>query len=264
MADLVRDHVGAGELAGFAAAAAEAPLQVLEERRVEIDLVVARAIERPHRALRRAAGRARRAREHHELGRAIGLAVLGEHVLPLHLGAAEHAAHEARSLVVDRRRRRTRRLLLLLLAAAENLRAADQQPRIDAERLADDAEHHDGADAEPAASHREAASQPPPDPPPSPRRSSTLSLCGRSSQRMFDSPSPALGNSCRVFLVKLQSRLHRVTATITNPCKTIWFRSDLSGRPLRTVKSIFTVSGHPSRRRFVGPASPTASPESEF
>ena len=157
MADLVRDHVGAGKLAGFAAASSKAPLQVLEERRIEIDLLVARTIERPHRALRSSASRARRAREHHELGRAIGLAVLGEQVLPLHLGAAEHAAHEARRLVVDRRRRRTRRLLLLLLTAGEDLRATDQQPRIDAERVADDAEHHDGADAEPAASHREAA-----------------------------------------------------------------------------------------------------------
>ena len=52
-----------------------------------------------------------------------------------------------------------RRLLLVSAAAAarENLGAADQEARIDAERPADDAEHDDGADAEPAAAaHREA------------------------------------------------------------------------------------------------------------
>ena len=38
----------------------------------------------------------------------------------------------------------------------EHLGAADQQARIDAERPADDAEHHDGADAEPAAADRHA------------------------------------------------------------------------------------------------------------
>ena len=59
MADLVRDHIGLRELAGLAAAAAEARLELAEERGVEIDLAVVRAIERPHRALRHAAGRAR-------------------------------------------------------------------------------------------------------------------------------------------------------------------------------------------------------------
>src|SRR6202034_4010580 len=41
-------------------------------------------------------------------------------------------------------------------AAVENLRAADQKPRVDAERITDQAEHDDGADAETAAADRKA------------------------------------------------------------------------------------------------------------
>ena len=43
-----------------------------------------------------------------------------------------------------------------LAAAGEDFRAADQDARIDAEGIADEAEHDDGADAEPAAAHRQA------------------------------------------------------------------------------------------------------------
>ena len=44
-----------------------------------------------------------------------------------------------------------------LAAAGENFRAADQDARIDAEGIAEQAEHDDGADAEPAAAaHRDA------------------------------------------------------------------------------------------------------------
>ena len=67
MADLVRDHIGLRELAGLAAdvAAAEAGRDLIEERGVEIDLLVGRAIERPHRATaprRRTGRRSRRGR----------------------------------------------------------------------------------------------------------------------------------------------------------------------------------------------------------
>ena len=43
-----------------------------------------------------------------------------------------------------------------LAAAGEDFRAADQDARIDAEGVAEQAEHDDGADAEPAAAHRKA------------------------------------------------------------------------------------------------------------
>ena len=56
MTNLMRDHIGFRELAGFAAAAVEAHLHVLEERGVEIDALIGRTIERPHRRLRETAG----------------------------------------------------------------------------------------------------------------------------------------------------------------------------------------------------------------
>jgi hypothetical protein len=43
-----------------------------------------------------------------------------------------------------------------MAAAGENFRAANQDARIDAERVADQAENNNGADAEPAAAHRNA------------------------------------------------------------------------------------------------------------
>ena len=47
MPDLVRDDVGLGEVARRA----EALIELLEEREVEIDLAVGGAVERPHRRL---------------------------------------------------------------------------------------------------------------------------------------------------------------------------------------------------------------------
>src|SRR5436305_6112710 len=66
MADLVRNHVSLGELAGLAAnvARTEAALEIREEAGVEIDLLVARAVKGAHRGLGESAGRARSAREH--------------------------------------------------------------------------------------------------------------------------------------------------------------------------------------------------------
>src|SRR5262249_28421036 len=84
-----RDHVGLRELTGLAAgvAGAEASLEILKERGVEINLAVVRAVERPHRGLREPAGRARDAGEHHERRRLVGFAVLRENLLPLRLRA---------------------------------------------------------------------------------------------------------------------------------------------------------------------------------
>ena len=82
-----------------------------------------------------------------------------EHLLPLHVRRAEDLADELAHLVARRAglARRPARLLVVLPATGEHLGAADQQARIDPERIADDAEHHDGADAEPAPTDREAA-----------------------------------------------------------------------------------------------------------
>src|ERR1041385_1033016 len=58
VADLVGDHVGLRELAGLAAAAAKAPLELVEERGIEIHLAVIGTVERSHRALGSSTGRA--------------------------------------------------------------------------------------------------------------------------------------------------------------------------------------------------------------
>ncbi len=53
VADLMGDDIGLGEIAGRS----EAARQLVEEGGVDVDLLVGRAIEGPHRRLRRAAAR---------------------------------------------------------------------------------------------------------------------------------------------------------------------------------------------------------------
>src|SRR5262249_51038947 len=167
MADLMGDHVGLRELAGLAAGVtgAEASLEILKERRVEINLAVVRAVERAHRGLREPAGRARGAGEHHEGRRLVSLAVLRENFLPLGLRAAEHGRDELSHLIRGRSRlsavaRLRIRLLLRGSSAGQNLGAADQDARIDAEPIADKAEYDDGADPKAASTPRDAKARP--------------------------------------------------------------------------------------------------------
>src|SRR5262249_62123119 len=137
-------------------------LDLVEERGVEVDLAVDRAIERAHARLRRAAAApVGDAAIHDQDRRGVGLPGLAEDVLPLDLGAAEDARDEHPGRV--RRRAGPARLLLagprpvlLIVAAAavDHFGAADQQHRVDAERPADQAEHHDGAKPEPATTDR--------------------------------------------------------------------------------------------------------------
>src|SRR5512144_1543845 len=157
----MRNHIGLGKLAGLAAdvAAAKAGRDLIEERGIEIDLLVGRAIKRSHGALRHpAATRLRRAAVEDQNRRSVSLAVSGEDLLPLHLGAAEHFAHEAAHVVLGcaRTARRRGRLHLGLAGAGQDFRAADENARIDPERPADEAEHHDRPDAQAAAADRDA------------------------------------------------------------------------------------------------------------
>ena len=84
-----------------------------------------------------------------------------ENFVPAVVDLAEHAGDHAADFV-GRRALLGRRGLAIgligrrLVAAGENFGTADQDARIDAEGVADDAEHDDGADAEPAAAHRQA------------------------------------------------------------------------------------------------------------
>src|SRR5262249_4913625 len=154
MTDLVRDHIGLRELASLAAdvATAEAGGDLIEEGGIEINLVVGRAVERPHGALRDAAAvGAGRAPVQHENRRPIVLAVLGEAALPPEFGAAEPATAEAAHVVLrcpGAAGAGRRPLLHLRLPPVQHLGAADEQAGIDAERPADEPEHDNRADAD--------------------------------------------------------------------------------------------------------------------
>ena len=100
----------------------------------------------------------RRAAIENQHGCAVDLAVLGEDLLPLQFGAAEHLAHETAHIVLRSggAGRAGRRLHLRLARAGQDLGTADEQAWIDAERPADEAERHDRADAQSAAADRNA------------------------------------------------------------------------------------------------------------
>src|SRR4051794_10902189 len=163
MAGLMGDDVGGGEVTGgLAGAPAKTRLDLAEETGVEEDGPVGRTIEWSHRRLRPAAAPAiGDVAEQHDLrtgkGLARGLEDLAPAVVDLAEDAGDHAAH-----LVGRRAALGRGGLAIglvgrrLAAAGEDLGAADQDARIDAEGVADQAEHDDGADAEPAAAHGEA------------------------------------------------------------------------------------------------------------
>ena len=146
VADLVGDHVGVGEIA----AAAVFRLHVAEERQVEIDLLVERAIERPHRRLGAAAAGLGRAVVEHQRRRLVAHAGLRrQRVRPHRLGLAQDMADEQLQLVVDAgrgglalRRRRAH--------VGDDFRAADQHARIDAGEVADDGEDQDRPEPEAA------------------------------------------------------------------------------------------------------------------
>ena len=90
------DDVGLRELARCA----EALLQVAVEGEVDIDLLIARAVERTHRRLTGTAGRRRCAGKEHQLGLLVARATFTKHLLPRRFRAAQNLGDEARHLVV--------------------------------------------------------------------------------------------------------------------------------------------------------------------
>jgi hypothetical protein len=152
MPDLVRDHIGLRKLARLAVAGTEAPLHVLDERRVEIDARVTGTIERPHSRRAHAASALHLTCVEAQPRRPIGLPAVLENFCPNVFGVAEHRGDELPGLIVWRAgaaRFFAKRLFVTRrrAAAAQNFRAADQQTRIDAERPTDETEHNDRADA---------------------------------------------------------------------------------------------------------------------
>src|SRR4051794_16018401 len=164
MAGLMRDDVGGGEVTGgLAGAATKTRLDLAEETGVEEDGPVGRTVERSHRRLCPAAASAiGDVAEQHDLRTGKGLARGLEDLAPAIVDLAEDAGDHAAHLVGRRAALGVGRRLAIglvgrrLSAAGEDLGAADQDTRIDAEGVADQAEHDDGADAEPAAAHGEA------------------------------------------------------------------------------------------------------------
>src|ERR1700733_8557033 len=163
MTGFMGNDIGRGEFAGIARAAVKPGLDLAEESGVEKYLLVRRTIKRSHRRLRHAAASAiGGVAEQHDLRTDIGLSAGAEDFAPAIVDftqdAGDHVAH-----LVGRRAGLGGRgspigLIGRRLAATaiENFRAADQKPRVDAERITDQAEHDDGADAEAAAADRKA------------------------------------------------------------------------------------------------------------
>src|SRR6185503_20838180 len=94
MPDLVRDDIGLREVAGRA----EALRQLVEEGEIDIDLRIARAVERPGRRARVAAGGIDRVREEHQPGWLISVDELRPHVF----GRGENGRCELSYLVAGR------------------------------------------------------------------------------------------------------------------------------------------------------------------
>src|SRR5256885_424177 len=141
MAHLVRDDVRLREITWRL----EAVLQVAIEGKVDVELLVVRAVERPHGRLPHAAGRAHHAVVEHERRRAILRVRLLEDPAPDVLGAAEHLGHELAHLVV----RRAFARLARFTRRAHLLRHVDRRAGIKAEEVGDDG-NNDAADAEAA------------------------------------------------------------------------------------------------------------------
>src|SRR5215217_3761667 len=156
------DDIGRRELAGIARAAAKARLDLAEETGVEEYLLVRRTIERPHRRLRHAAASAiGGVAKQHDARPGVILAGGLENLAPAVVDLAENTGNHAADFVLRRAGLGRPRLAIglvcrRLVAAGQDFGAADQNARIDAEGVADQTEHDDGADAEPAAAHRQA------------------------------------------------------------------------------------------------------------
>src|ERR1700682_3969239 len=162
MPGFVGDDIGRGELAGIARAAVKPGFDLTEKSGIEVDRLVRRAVERPHRRLRHAAAPAiGGVAKQHDFWTRIGLPAGLENFTPAIVDLAEDAGDHAAHLVGRRPGLGGPGPAIGLIAgcmaaAGQNFRAADQDARIDAERVADQAKDDDGADAEPAAAHRNA------------------------------------------------------------------------------------------------------------
>lgn len=99
MTDLVRNDIGLGEFTRRM----KALLQIIVKGQVDVDLVIARAVERPHRRLGKPAGRTHRAGEEHQLGFFVSAASGAKNRTPGVFGVGKNHRHKTRLLVGMRR-----------------------------------------------------------------------------------------------------------------------------------------------------------------
>src|SRR5262245_41282529 len=159
MTDLVGDHISFGEFAGFAGAATEALLDVTEERGIEINASIVRAVERTHRRLREAATALDNARIKPKARHAISLPALLENFLPGVLRVPQYRGDKIAHLIARLLGCPPRLWLIRLLvvsAAVHDFGAADQHAGINSERPAEQAENDESSDADAAATDRDA------------------------------------------------------------------------------------------------------------
>ena len=150
--DLVRDDVGLGEVAGRA----EAPIQLVEELEIEIDLLIAGTVERAHGALAEATRRLGGAAEEHERRLLVATA---EQSCPGRLQVVEHLPDlDHLGLFLGGRLQRSR--LAGLLRRHLRLLLQDRRHHVAAQHETQDEQQHDAADAHrrpaPAHAHRAA------------------------------------------------------------------------------------------------------------
>ena len=149
VADLVRQHIGLRKVA----LGAELARQLVIEAQVDIDLLVARTVERPGGGAGKAAGRADLAVEQDQRRLRIFLAHCLENAGPCVLGLGQDNFHKSRHFIILRARaRRCRRVALRQRAA--RIAAGQHLHRINAAGFQDEEQHHQHDNAGNAAAAR--------------------------------------------------------------------------------------------------------------
>jgi hypothetical protein len=161
MPDLVRNHIGLGELARLAAdiASAEASLEILKETCVEVNFLIKGAIERTHSRLRKPATRPGCSGKHDQRWRLVLFPSLSENVGPFRLCATKNRGDEP-THSIGRSAWFGRRLLLGLTGFRQHVGALNEDARIDTQCPTDETEYDDRADPDSAAARSGKAAAP--------------------------------------------------------------------------------------------------------
>src|SRR6266404_2418093 len=267
MARFMGDDIGRGELAGIARAAVKAGFDLPEKSGVEKNLFLRWAIKRPHRRLRHAAAPATGgvAKQHDarpRIGLPAGLEDLAPAIVDLAEDAGNHAAHfVGRRAGLAGGRSAIGLIVRLTHAAGENFPTADQNPRIDAEGIADKAEHDHGADAEPATAHRQAETA---------AHSTTAIIVATvfnvvaATEIIVTHGGFSLTPSCRRRIRRSSTRRRGKISNglFNNPPGKNCLVND--AYQTRADNSVFTSTRQGVGSRLFSPASPTASPDRVF